>query len=270
MSPPGWTAGWMPVSARRRGERQRGRQPNELHQRRIASAADGWRAPDCKMPSGGVRRGEPRLSAATEQRLEPSPMFRRGHPRRRRRRRHQLRSVAITLHWATAALVLFHLCRRVWDYFDKETRERMRGAHTSTGIAAGGGDCRAAGLAADPRAPEIVTGGRAGPAGGEGGPLPPLFALLIRGRPGFRHSAGRPGTRCIFRAADPRSVRGVPTPRTGMCCARSTNGSAIRSCHRRRPRPAALYHHYGLTDRVLTRMARLRPTTRSVRQRQLG
>ena len=44
-------------------------------------------------------------------------------------------TVAISLHWATAAIVLFQfLTSYTWDYFPKETRDTMEGLHTSFGI----------------------------------------------------------------------------------------------------------------------------------------
>lgn len=44
-------------------------------------------------------------------------------------------NVAITLHWLTAALVLFQfLTSFTWDYFAKPTRETMQSLHVSSGV----------------------------------------------------------------------------------------------------------------------------------------
>jgi cytochrome b561 len=44
-------------------------------------------------------------------------------------------SVAITLHWLTALLVLFQFVTAfTWDWFSRDTRESMQGLHVSFGI----------------------------------------------------------------------------------------------------------------------------------------
>jgi cytochrome b561 len=44
-------------------------------------------------------------------------------------------SVAIALHWATAVLVLFQFVSSfIWDYFPKETREVLEDTHVSFGV----------------------------------------------------------------------------------------------------------------------------------------
>ena len=44
-------------------------------------------------------------------------------------------SVAISLHWATALLVIVQFASAIsWDYFSKDTREAMQGVHVSLGV----------------------------------------------------------------------------------------------------------------------------------------
>jgi len=165
-------------------------------------------------------------------------------------------NVAISLHWATAALVLFQfLTSFTWDYFPRETRETMEGLHTSFGV-----------LLAAVIVTRVIW--RLIP-GHQKSSLEVGWvrfaskavhyllytALLIQAGLGLTigWAAGHPIH--LFRLPIPGPIAELPRPTRhelreihqwlGYAIVTIAAGHAL----------AALYHHYGLHDRVLQRMA---------------
>ena len=165
-------------------------------------------------------------------------------------------NVAISLHWATAALVLFQfLTSFTWDYFPRETRERMEGLHTSFGVLL---------------AVVIVTRvtWRLIP----GHQKSSLEIGWVRFASKFVHYAlyavllvqAGLGLTIGWAAGHPIHLFGLPIPGPIAALPKPTRHE-LREIHQwvgytiviiaAGHALAALYHHYGLHDRVLQRMA---------------